>query len=245
MAGGGAVGGVADFAQGGLNYAAAKEREEAARKWLEQAMADRQAGVNMAQNLDWSPERVRDQVGVFQRSRSPVADAFLESFVTGDNPAAIQGTRYGSKIEKADAQRRFNANYGGWDALRAQQRQLDESTPWAVQNPSGFTYGDEKAADKLTPDEVQKLRDLAGVNVGTKGEFISSVDGKPWTYGVFRDLATDSKGKMGAVTGPDYIARVRRFLAQLEKSGGAGPTLEGLRNAYRGSEFETYDNGGA
>jgi hypothetical protein len=247
---GGALGGVADLANGVGGYLGAKEREEAARKWIEQAMADRQSGVNLAQNLDWSPERVRDQVGTYQRSRSPVADAFLESFVTGDNPAAVQGTRYGAKIDKADAQKRFDKNYGGWDAIRAQQRQLDQSTPWAVQNPAGFTYGDEQKAGELSRDEIQKLQDLAGVVVDKQGQFIraSSPDAeKQGAFRVFADLndsgVNDGKVTPWAAGDANYIERIRRYLKGLEATGG-GLTRDKLSGAYRQSLFDTYDNGG-
>lgn len=217
----------------------AQQQEDEAKRQLEAAQRDRQAGVQFAENLDWSPERVRDQVGTFKRSESPIADAFLQSFLTGDNPAGIQGTRAGAKFDKADAQQRFNTNFGGWDALRARQREVDASTPWKLPMPTGKTYDDKLAAGpegQLSEAERKKLRDLTGGMVDSSGKWIGSSDGTNSGYASYSQLTNDpfhsggsrSRGlggnrhttvtpkKIYDVGTPDYLARVRRYMALVE-----------------------------
>lgn len=77
------------------------------------------------QNFDWNPEYVSQHAPQFQRTESPVARAYLESFLTGSNPMAIQGTRAGADVARQNAQNLFNQRYGGWDALRARQEAID------------------------------------------------------------------------------------------------------------------------
>lgn len=172
----------------------AQEQEKAAKAAAAAAEADRQRGVDMAKNMDWSPERVRDNVGVYQRSRAPVADAFLESVLTGRNPAAVQGTRFGANIAKHDAQKAFDRDYGGWDAVMARQRQVDESTPWKVEKPVSAPQLNQDYSDmptlqawaSSTPwgnalmDERQqkKLFDL-GIVVEGSGQIVSARDSDP------------------------------------------------------------------
>lgn len=226
-----------------LEVLAAQKQEEESKRQLEEAKADRERGVKMAQMQDWSPERVRDQVGTYQRSRSPVADAYLQSVLTGDNPAAIQGTRLGANIDKHDAQKRFDSGYGGWDSLRAQQRQMDNTTPWAVPNPTGKQYGDDKDAAKLSREELRDLEQLGGVKVSTGGDFIGTAEGKAWGMKPFHALGytLDGKGTRYAGGDPKYLERIRRYLAELKNGGGSG-SLGDLQTASKGSAYETYDN---
>jgi hypothetical protein len=110
----------------------ARKQLEATKVAQRRAEEDRERALWMAQNMDWSPEYASEHVGPFQRSESPVADAFLSSLLTGANPAAVQGTRAGAADQRAYRQQKFDRETGGWDALRARQREMQESTPWEV-----------------------------------------------------------------------------------------------------------------
>lgn len=146
---------------------------KAAEKTAKSNKQARQQGMDMVANQDWQPELASDHIAPYQRAQSPVADAFLSSFLTGSNPAAVQSTRAGSGQQKAQAQQAFDRGYGGWDKLRADQAALEQSTPWAVKpftqpavaadsidnaKAPGLTkYG-------LTPDDGQLLKE-AGLSV--------------------------------------------------------------------------------
>lgn len=111
---------------------ATHEAEEAAKKTAKAARESRQQGLDLVAGMDYEPDLVSDHAAPYKRAQSPVADAFLSSFLDGSNPAAIQGTRAGSAPLKAQASANFKRNYGGFDALRAQQSQINQETPWAV-----------------------------------------------------------------------------------------------------------------
>lgn len=91
---------------------------------------------NRLRSLDWSPTYASDQAPDFQKAQSPAARAYLESFLSGSNPNAIQGTRLGAPQQKAAASDQFDQAYGGWDKVAAQQQAADgNSSRFAVQSP--------------------------------------------------------------------------------------------------------------
>lgn len=112
-----------------------RAQQKAAQQQLEEARRLRQQSLDLAQNLNWQPNYVSDAIKPYQRAQSPVARSFLESLLTGANPSMVQSTRLGADRQKAAAQGAFNQQFGGWDQLEAQQRQLARDTPWAVTPP--------------------------------------------------------------------------------------------------------------
>lgn len=162
----------------------AKLQLRAAKKAQTQARDSQERAVWMAQEQDWNPEYASDHIGPYQRSQSPIADAWLDSLLTGDNQSAVQGTRAGAQFEKADAGQRFNQNYGGWDALRQKQREVEAATPWAVtpttrqvSQPDVSRYAwDAHKAGGLSLDELKQL-ERDGFQFNDKGQFVWSKSG--------------------------------------------------------------------
>ena len=115
----------------GAAVGAEKRRKEAARE-TQRAREDRVRGLAMATDAEYDPFLVRDMIDPYQRSQSPVARGYLESFLTGVNPQAVQSTRATAPQQRAQLQQGFDQAYGGWDALRAKQREMEASTPWAT-----------------------------------------------------------------------------------------------------------------
>jgi hypothetical protein len=134
----------------GVGVIAANRQKKAAAQSKKDAQALRQQGLDFASGLNWEPELLSDHAPVYQRSQSPIADAFLQSLLTGDNAAMIQGTRHGAPQLKAAAQQRFDQSTGGFDALRARQREMEQSTPWI---PKPFT---EPAVTEQDKWKIQK-----------------------------------------------------------------------------------------
>lgn len=120
---GGLIDAIIGVGNAGQEKIAARGKERLARE-------EKERYLRLLRNQDRTPDLVSDSVGQFERSRSPVADAFLESMLTGSNPAAIQGTRAGAAGQQRAAQSAFSQQYGGMDALRARQRQAAAATPW-------------------------------------------------------------------------------------------------------------------
>lgn len=71
--------------------------------------------------MNLKPYQVSEQAPAYQQTKSPVARAYLESFLTGNNADAVQGTRLGGTAEKTAVGQNFNQAYGGWDKLQKQQ----------------------------------------------------------------------------------------------------------------------------
>lgn len=126
--------GIFDAAGGVIS---ANRAKKAAAQTKKDAQKNRQQGLDYVAGLNWEPELLSDHAPTYQRSQSPVADAFLMSLLTGQNPAAVQGTRQGAPQLKAAAQRGFDRSTGGLDALRQRQRAMESETPWAPKPFSG------------------------------------------------------------------------------------------------------------
>ncbi len=110
----------------------ANRRLQQAKKETRAAKSDRERALAMAAEANYNPFLVSDIIDPYQRSQSPVARGYLESFLTGANPQAVQGVRAGARPQQAAAQQGCNQAYGGWDELRAKQRAMEQSTPWDI-----------------------------------------------------------------------------------------------------------------
>ena len=110
----------------------AKKQLRAAKNEQNRITQDRERGLWSLNQMDWQPELASNRAQTYQRSQSPVADAFLGSLLTGSNDQAIQSTRAGAPQAKAQAQNAFAKQYGGWDQLRQQDAAMRQSTPWEL-----------------------------------------------------------------------------------------------------------------
>lgn len=122
---GGLIDSIVDMGKGFGDARTAKKNAALSRDQREMAM-------KLFQSQNHQPELASRHIGTYQRSRSPVADAFLESLLTGQAAGAVQGTRAGAAGQQRAAQRGFDASTGGFDALRARQSAMQDETPWEV-----------------------------------------------------------------------------------------------------------------
>lgn len=113
----------------------AKKQLDESKKENARTRRDRERALGMAANQDWEPTMLNAAIDPFQRSQSPVADAFMSSLLTGRNPAAVQGVRNGAPQARATAQQAFDKSYGPVDALLAKQSAMQTATPWQVRTP--------------------------------------------------------------------------------------------------------------
>ena len=162
----------------------ANQQMKADAKTSKQSKESRQQGLDLVGNMNWEPELTSDHVAPYQRSQSPVADSFLESMLTGQNPAAVQGTRLGADRAKAAATQGFNQSYGGFDALRQRQAAVRQATPWAVKpfDQPAITQDDKRGVQApglakygITPEDAALLAEtgvtldpVTGRNTNTK-----------------------------------------------------------------------------
>ncbi len=119
--------------------------------------ADRERALGIAAEQDWEPTYMSDHMPAYERSTSPLADAFLESMLTGDNPNAVQGTRAGAPQLQAAAQGRSDRRFGPADALLAKQREMEASQPWKVKPFEEPVIGDEERFNAQNSMAVDKF----------------------------------------------------------------------------------------
>lgn len=218
----------------GKAVGAEKQRKQAERE--QKAMRrDRERALGMAADADYEPELLSDHAAPYQRSQSPLATGFLESFLTGSQPAAVQGTRAGAPAMQAKAQGNWDRNYGGTDALIGKQRAAEQATPWAVKPFEGNVvdqserdraqerYGDAAAQSTwgITPDQIRRLREFGvtfddggrwkGAN-GDANEIAENLRGsinRGSTGAVEQFLANGQGGKSGAAFTRQLLAQAR------------------------------------
>jgi hypothetical protein len=108
---------------------------ETARKNAQQAQTDYYADLDLQRETaaggKYDPTYRSQLIGPYQRSQSPLARAYLESLLTGDNPQAAKTPWAGST--SPDTQ--FDARYGGYDALLDRGAEQRSQTPWATKTP--------------------------------------------------------------------------------------------------------------
>jgi hypothetical protein len=169
---------IKDLINAGVGMATAEKKEKNAAARAKAANDEYWARIDAA---NWEPEYASQHAPKFQKSSSPVARAYLESFLTGTNPAMVQGTALGADEAKATATQDFNQRYGGWDKIQAKQnayandnsryavtpitRQVrDESRETGIKHPWLAQY-EEKLGRTFSPEEAE---DLAKIRTGGK-----------------------------------------------------------------------------
>lgn len=209
----------------GAAVGAEKQRKQS-KKELREAKYDRERAVDMAANANYNPFLVSDVIDPYQRSQSPVARGYLESFLTGANPQTVQGTRANAAPAQQAAQGQFNQAYGGWDQLRAQQREMEQSTPWDIKPFKEAPVSEEMrwnakygsggraamAQHGLSYDDLAKLEAMGITIDPRKGTF----DGQSKAA----DREVDSLNIMQKH--PNNAGMLEEFLSQV-RSGQAGP----------------------
>ena len=67
--------------------------------------------------LDLDYSQAAETAPTFQMAESPVARAYLESFLTGSNADAVQGTRNGAEAQRSNAAQGFERDFGNWGSM--------------------------------------------------------------------------------------------------------------------------------
>lgn len=173
------------------------------------AEKDQKQRMAMIESLDWEPMYASQNVPTYQKTQSPVARSYLESFLLGSNPDAIREGSVNAGALKAGAQQRQNTMYGTPEARAQRSQQLLTETPWKVETPTRPVVDkatqsaamqsvlQPKATEAgLTPDQMQDLV--------TRGLIKEGADLKGWA-------PTKNSAIANAITAGDYDA-VERML---------------------------------
>lgn len=152
---------------------------KATKKNREAAENDRKQRMAMIESMDFEPMYASNTTPTFQRTQSPVARSYLESFLMGTNPNATFSGSPNAKAMQASQQRQENATFGTPQERAQRQQQILQETPWKVVAPttpvkteqskeSAWTAGNpEWVRLGYTQEDLQKLQAMAterGIN---------------------------------------------------------------------------------
>lgn len=105
--------------------------------------------------MDFTPAYVGDSIGPYQRSSSPVARAYLESLITGQNKQAASSP-WADPTAGQRAENAFEKTYGPYDALVARGAHERTATPWKTKTPG--------KVDASAVDGEKYIRNESGYN---------------------------------------------------------------------------------
>lgn len=137
------------------------------------ARKNREMQMEFAQNLPWEPAYASDTAPTYQKTQSPVARAYLESFLLGQNPDSTFSGSPNAQGVKDQQQLRTNAAYGTPQDRQAMQQKLMTETPWAVTKKpmNGESVLGPKGAEKL----IAEARAPDATAVGLDYETIQAI----------------------------------------------------------------------
>jgi hypothetical protein len=125
--------GIGDIARDGFGaWGRAKENE----KNRQAAKEDRAARMKMFEAMDFEPMYASENVPTYQKTKSPVARSYLESFLMGNNPDSTLSIAPNAAVTKKAQQQKQNAMFGTPEERMAQQRAVAAETPWKVTAPT-------------------------------------------------------------------------------------------------------------
>ncbi len=137
-----------------------------ARRERRAAKSDREARMKLLEGLDYKPMYAAEVTPTYKRTESPVARAYIESFLTGSNPDATFSGSPNARYQKSQQQAAQNAAFGTPEQRIARSQALQKETPWKVTPPTRDVRG-AKAAEM---ERSLKYPDLAASLQGGHGE---------------------------------------------------------------------------
>lgn len=196
-----------------------KGAEEAARLAKEQQVA----GMQLINGLDYDPMYASQNVPTYQRSRSPVARSYLESFLAGNNPQATFSGAPNAKVTKMRQQGAQDQMFGTMQQRIAAQRAMEAETPWKVTTPTRKISPEKEGAEGNTTWTVQNS-DKAGAGItrsldeallqtGTNLEDIKNNRVKGAPYSVYLD-------RISGLLANTYGGDADRMAADIRAAGG-------------------------
>ncbi len=131
-----------------------------ARKGERQAKRARRERMDLVNSMDWEPELASTNVTPYQKTNSPVARAYVESLLLGQNPDLTFSGETNADFKRA-AQERTSANlYGTPAELAAKGAAAQAENPYEVTTPTrpvGPRSLRPTDPSKLSPTEQTKL----------------------------------------------------------------------------------------
>lgn len=184
------MGGLVDlFKDVGTTWGAAR----AAKKDRKAAEEDRKQRMAMINNMDFEPMYASQTTPTFQRTQSPVARSYLESFLMGNNADSTFSGSPNAAAKKGVQQRAQNQTFGTPEARAQQQQQILKETPWAVQAPTRPVVGEQSQSASF----VAQYPAMATLGIDSEEKYQKAL-----ASGVFNGMGP----RYDAGTRPDQIS---------------------------------------
>ncbi len=160
----------------------------------------RRQSFDTINSLDWEPMYASDTTPQYQKTQSPVARSYLESFLAGNNPSMTFSGSPNAGFVKARQQAAQDSMFGTMDQRLAQSRALQATNPYQVTSPTRKVMGEQAQAATwrganpragnvgLTAEDQAKLVELGvlekgqdvpsgGLAVAPKEQYFSAIRG--------------------------------------------------------------------
>lgn len=116
-------------------------------------------GIELVQAMDYEPTYASETTPTYQKTKSPMARSYLESFLAGNNPAMTFSGAPNAALTKQRQQTAQDQMFGTMQERVAAQRAADAETPWKVQTPTEPVITDKARAagfQAKTPGAVKQ-----------------------------------------------------------------------------------------
>ena len=201
-------------------WTASKNKQDAAK--------NRQQQMDFTKSLPWEPAYASQTAPVYQQSQSPLARKYLETILTGDNPAMTFSGSPNAAAVKSAAVARGNFNYGTDQQNADQGATQRQRTPWAVTRtpspgvsaqpgaaaPAGAPagnfapsspFGAQTADNAMYPGLVGTGLDIEGLNktsgLDLNDSDIAKLSGQDGFWGKYKGEPDDAHRKYDLISG--------------------------------------------
>jgi hypothetical protein len=100
------------------------------------AAKNKREGIELVQAMDYEPTYASETTPTYQKTKSPIARSYLESFLAGNNPMMTFSGAPNAAVTKQRQQAAQDQMFGTMEQRVAAQRAADAETPWKVQTPT-------------------------------------------------------------------------------------------------------------
>ncbi len=203
----------------------------------------RQQQFDMIDKLDWEPMYASQTVPQYQKTQSPVATSFLNSFLMGTNPAAVGSTRYGAPAQKAAMQAQENKLFGTPEERLAKEQKIASTNPYSFKTPTR-TVGNNKQTSDAIYSGKNPIAEKAGIDRSTykwllaeglvkEGKDITQLKGMPESYGtaIRRALEAGDRNAAAELLKPYETDRPHAVAQRRQRKKRVGE-IEGLVDKY-------------
>lgn len=127
------MGSIGDIVKGVGTWVNAKNTRERAER-------TERENRQLIEGMDWEPEYASNLMGAdYQKSQSPLADGYLNSILTGNNPAMTFSGSPNAGAKKYSQQQSQNAMYGTPEARQKASAAIQSTNPYSARAPSDPT----------------------------------------------------------------------------------------------------------